>query len=175
MRSTYSWACSVCTHTNDTRLNYCERCASAANLNAIEIEERKKAYELGLKIDDANNHALPPLTSSGKHFHWAYHVSSGKNAAAKQVANYLLISTLALVAIALILDYRQTALFNWDLFAAGTLGFFAAFDIRNFCRGETTYIDSFPFAATKNNTSIRWVGLGLDILMLIVALMIPLH
>lgn len=168
MSMKYKWMCRVCEHYNQAGTDLCENCSSAAELSTIEIAERKQAIREGVDFDDRTPDQLIPLTREPS---WSIEVSMGKNAIARKVGDIIFYAAIFLSLVALLISSIQLKKFDWYYLAAAGMSIGIAFDIRNFCRGRTTYMEvSWP--ATRTNTYIRWLGLVLDVLLLYFALTI---
>ena len=152
--------------------HFCSKCSSSANLNAIEIAERKRALSEGVAFDDQSDEVLVPRTKQGKALAWATDISMGANPKARMLGTIFFYVVINVVIIATAVRTYQLGSLDENSVISAFISIFAALEIKRFCLGKTTYLESYIATAVKGNTVIRWIGLALDIALLYVALAI---
>lgn len=172
MGTDYNWKCAVCGTVNTGESNFCSKCSSSAELNSIEIAERKRAVSEGIAFDDQSDEVLAPRTKQGKVLAWATDISMGENPEARMLGTILFYVVISVEIVAIAIRTYQLGSLDQNSFASAFIGIFAALEVKRFCLGKTTYLESYIATAIKGNTVIRWIGLVLDIVLLYVALVI---
>lgn len=161
----YQWCCPVCEISNTSVQDRCQRCNSAPELSSYEIEARKKAYRLGIDIDNSDREYWVSITLEGR----VGRISLGQNPAFKQFGDYCLV----FASVAVIITVMGGAIAGnlssgWYAFACVSL--FSAWDARNFLKGKTTYMDSITCKAIPENLGNRVVGFLCDVIFMFFSL-----
>lgn len=172
MSTNYNWKCAVCGTVNIGESNFCSKCSSSAELNSIEISERKRAISEGVTFDDQSDEVLAPRTKQGKVLAWATDISMGENPEARMLGAFVFYVVISIAIVAIAIRTYQLGSLDENSLVSAFIGIFASLEIKRFCLGETTYLESYIATAVKGNTVIRWIGLALDIVLLYVALAI---
>ncbi|WP_415884556.1 hypothetical protein [Neptuniibacter sp. QD34_54] len=172
MSADYNWKCAVCDTVNIGEYNFCSKCSSSAELNSIEIAERKRAVREGVAFDDQSDEVLAPRTKQGKALALATDISMGENPEARMLGTIFFYVVIHVAIVAIAIRTYQLGSLDGNSLVSAFIGIFAALEVKRFCLGKTTYLESYIATAVKGNTFIRWIGLALDIVLLYVALAI---
>jgi hypothetical protein len=160
----YRWCCPVCEISNASVQDRCQRCNSAPELSSYEIEARKKAYRLGIDIDDDDREYWVSVTLEGR----LDRISVGQDPAFRKFGDYCLI----FAAVAVIFSVMGGAIagnLSSAWYALAFLSLFSAWDARNFFRGKTTHMDHLSCKAIPENLGNRVVGLLFDMFLMFFA------
>lgn len=159
MEINYKWTCSVCDSLNRPEDHYCLRCNSAAELSAVEIEERQFALANGIRFNDKLSQPPEPRTPLGKISALAVSISMGQNQTARQIGTISFYTIVGVMLLSLVIVAP-----NIQSHIPRSIGcIFCAFEVKNFCIGKTTYIDRLATKATPSNTFLRWLGFVFDL------------